>query len=101
MAKGKHKNLTNRNQGYMASSESTSPTTASSRRRKIKVWIVWSFLEVGLKYTWEETERKSVEQTLKEMLPRDCPTLGSIPYTVTKPRHCCGCQQVLVDKSLI
>jgi hypothetical protein len=31
MAKGKHKNLTNRNQGYMASSELSSPTTASPR----------------------------------------------------------------------
>jgi hypothetical protein len=27
--KGKHKNLTNRNQGYLASSEPSSPTTAS------------------------------------------------------------------------
>jgi hypothetical protein len=31
----------------------------------------------------------------------DCPTWGSIPYTVTKPRHYIGCQQVLVDRSLI
>ena len=29
MVKGKHKNLNNRNQGYMASSEPSSPTTAS------------------------------------------------------------------------
>jgi hypothetical protein len=29
MAKGKNKNLTNRNQGYLASSEPSSPTTAS------------------------------------------------------------------------
>ena len=29
MAKGKHKNLTNRNQGYMASSKPSSPTTAN------------------------------------------------------------------------
>jgi hypothetical protein len=29
MAKGKCKNLTSRNQGYLASSESSSPTTAS------------------------------------------------------------------------
>jgi hypothetical protein len=29
MAKGKHKNLTNKNQGYMASSEPSSPTTVS------------------------------------------------------------------------
>jgi hypothetical protein len=31
MVKGKHKNLTNRNQGYMASSKPSSPTTASPR----------------------------------------------------------------------
>jgi hypothetical protein len=29
------------------------------------------------------------------------PTWGSIPDTVTKPRHYCGCQQVLTDSSLI
>jgi hypothetical protein len=29
MVKGKHKNLTNRNQDYLASSEPSSPTTAS------------------------------------------------------------------------
>ena len=29
MAKGKHKNVTNRNQGNMAASEPNSPTTAS------------------------------------------------------------------------
>ena len=29
MAKGKHKNLTNRNQNYLASSEPSSPITAS------------------------------------------------------------------------
>jgi hypothetical protein len=32
---------------------------------------------------------------------RDCPTWGSIPYTDTKPRHYCGCQEVLADRSLI
>ena len=31
MAKGKHKNPTNRNQGHMATSEPSSPTTASPR----------------------------------------------------------------------
>jgi hypothetical protein len=28
-------------------------------------------------------------------------TWVSIPYAVPKPRHYCGCQQVLVDRSLI
>jgi hypothetical protein len=32
---------------------------------------------------------------------RDCPTWGSIPYTVTKSRHYSGCQEVLADSSLI
>jgi hypothetical protein len=32
---------------------------------------------------------------------RDCPTWDSIPYTVTKPRHYCTCQEVLADRSLI
>jgi hypothetical protein len=31
MVRGKHKNLSNRNQGYLASSESSSLTTKSSR----------------------------------------------------------------------
>jgi gas vesicle protein len=31
MARGKYKNLSNRNQDYLASSEPSSPTTASSR----------------------------------------------------------------------
>jgi hypothetical protein len=26
---------------------------------------------------------------------------GCLTYTVTKPRHYCGCQQVLADRSLI
>ena len=29
------------------------------------------------------------------------PHLGSIPYTITKPRHYCGCQQVLAERGLI
>jgi hypothetical protein len=44
---------------------------------------------------------KGVEQRLKERSFRDCSTWGSIPYTGAKPRHYCGCQQVLVDKRLI
>ena len=34
MVKGKDKNLTNRNQDYLASSESSSPTTVSPKYRK-------------------------------------------------------------------
>jgi hypothetical protein len=32
---------------------------------------------------------------------RGCPTWGSIPYTVTKPKHYCGCQEVFADKNVI
>jgi hypothetical protein len=32
---------------------------------------------------------------------RVCPIWGSIPYTVTKPRHYCGYQELLADGSLI
>jgi hypothetical protein len=42
-----------------------------------------------------------MEQRLKERSSRDCPTWVSIPYTVTKPRYYCGCQEVLADRSLI
>jgi hypothetical protein len=66
-----------------------------------KVWIPWSFLEGGTKYPREKIQRQSVEQRLKERPSRNCPTWGSIPYTVTKPRHYCGCQQVLAGRSLV
>jgi hypothetical protein len=36
-----------------------------------------------------ETEGKTIQST----------TWGSIPYKVTKPRHYCGCQQVLADRA--
>ena len=78
-----------------------SPTTRSSRRRKTKVWVLWSFLERGTKYSWEQIWRQSVEQRLKERPSRDCPTWGLISYTATKPGHCYGCQEVLADRSLI
>jgi hypothetical protein len=34
--------------------------------------------------------RKSMKQRLMERPSRDSPTCGSIPYTVTNPRHYCG-----------
>ena len=43
----------------------------------------------------------SLEQRLKERLPRHCPTWGFITYTVTKPRHYCGCQEVNAERSLV
>jgi hypothetical protein len=43
----------------------------------------------------------NLEQRLKERPFRDCPIWGSIPYTDTKPRHYCRCQEMLADRSLI
>jgi hypothetical protein len=78
-----------------------SQTTWSSGRRKTNMWMLQCFLEEGTEYTQEEIWRQSMEKRLKEKPSRDCPTWGSIPYTVTKSRHYCGCQEVLVDRSLI
>jgi hypothetical protein len=70
------------------------------RGRKTKVWILWSFIEEGIKYPWEEIQKQSFMQRLKERPPRECLTWGSIPYTVIKPRHYYVCQQTLADRSL-
>jgi hypothetical protein len=58
-------------------------------------------LRRGTKYSLEQMWRQSVEQRLKEMSSRDCPTWGSIPYTVTKHKLYCGCQEKLAERSLI
>jgi hypothetical protein len=42
-----------------------------------------------------------IEKRLKESPSRDCPTWGSIPYTVTNLRHYRGCWEVLADVNLI
>ena len=76
-------------------------TIWSSRSWKTKVWMLQSFLEGVTKYSWEIIQRQSVEKKLKEKSSRDFPHWGSIPYTITKPRHCCGCEEVLADRSLI
>jgi hypothetical protein len=47
-----------------------------------------------------DTEIKCKAETEGKAI-RDCPTWESIPYTLTKPRHYCGCQQVLADRNLI
>jgi hypothetical protein len=70
------------------------------KKKEDQVWMLQSFLEEGTKYSKEEIQRQNVEQRLKERPSRDCPTWGSIPYTDTKPRHYCGCQEVCADKSL-
>ena len=51
--------------------------------------------------TGTNMEKKSVEQKLKEKPSRDCPNWGSIPYTLTKHRHYCGCQKMPAERSLI
>jgi hypothetical protein len=60
-----------------------------------------ALLRKETKYLEEEIQRQNVEQRLKERPSRDCPTWGSIPYTVTKRRHYCGCQEVHAERSLI
>jgi hypothetical protein len=49
----------------------------------------------------KKKQGQRVEQRLKERPSRDCPTWGSIPHADTKPRHYCGCQEVLADRNLI
>jgi hypothetical protein len=49
------------------------------KKEETKVWILQSSLEGGTKYPWEEIQRQSVEQRLKERPSRDSPTWGSIP----------------------
>ena len=31
------------------------------KRKEVKVWILWSFLEGETKYAWEEIQRQSAE----------------------------------------
>jgi hypothetical protein len=41
-------------------------------------------LRKGNRYPWKELQRQNVEQRLKELPSRDCPTWGSIPCIITK-----------------
>ena len=71
------------------------------KKRKTKVWVLGSFLERGTKYLLEQIWRQCVEQRLPERPYRDCPIWGSIPYTITKPRHYSREQEMIADRSLI
>jgi hypothetical protein len=71
------------------------------KKRKTNMWIILSFLVRGTKYPQEDLQRLSMEQRLKESPIRYYPTWSSIPYTITKPRHYCGFQEVLADSSMI
>ena len=58
-------------------------------------------LRRGNKITMEgDIETKDGAET-EGIIIHDCPTWGHIPYTTTKPRHYCGCQHELSDRSLI
>jgi hypothetical protein len=58
-------------------------------------------LRMGNKITMEEvTETKFRAETEESTIQR-LPHLGSIPYTTTKPRHYCTCQQDFADRILI
>jgi hypothetical protein len=48
----------------------------------------------------EDTEKKCGAETDGKAIQR-LPHLGIHTYKVTKPRHCCGCQQVLAERILI
>jgi hypothetical protein len=58
-------------------------------------------LTKGNKILMEKIQRQSVEQRLKERPSRDSTSWGSIPYTDTKPRHYCGCQEIHAVRNLI
>jgi hypothetical protein len=76
MAKGKHKNLTNRNQGYLASSESSSPTTASpgypNRLEKSHLMMLM------------EDFKKDINNSLKEIQENTGKQLKSLKVEIQK-----------------
>jgi hypothetical protein len=49
----------------------------------------------------KEIQGRRVKQRMKERPSRDCTTWGTIPHADTKPKHYCGCQEALADRSLI
>jgi hypothetical protein len=61
--------------------------------------MLQSFLEGGTKSSGEEKETKCRAEPEGKAV-RDCLTWDS-SYIVSKPRHYCGCQKVLADRSLI
>jgi hypothetical protein len=58
-------------------------------------------LRIGEKYPWKELQRQSLELRSMEGQSRDCTTWGSNPYTTTKSRHYCICQQDFADRTVI
>jgi hypothetical protein len=47
----------------------------------------------------EELQKPSVEQRLKERPYRNCPTWGSIPFTVTKPNTIVDANKCLLTEA--
>jgi hypothetical protein len=58
-------------------------------------------LRKGTKIPMEEGIETMCGAETEERPSRDCPKWGSFPDIVSKPRHYCGCQQLLADRSLI
>jgi hypothetical protein len=59
------------------------------------------FLRRGNKIPMEGVTGTTFREKTEGMAIQRLPHLGSIPYTTTKPRHYCRCQQELADRSLI
>jgi hypothetical protein len=83
MSKGKHKNLTNRNQDHWASSEPSTPTTASPgypNTQKKQDLDLKSYLMMLV-----EDFKKGINNLLKEIVPLEdpaIPLLGIYPEDV-------------------
>jgi hypothetical protein len=58
------------------------------------------FLRRGNKTPMEGATETKFRAGIEEMTIQKLPHCGSIPYTTTKPRNCCRCQQELADRSL-
>jgi hypothetical protein len=55
----------------------------------------------GEQIPMEEVTETKCEAEIEGLTIQRLLHLGSFPYTTTKPRHYCGCQQELADRSLI
>ena len=78
-----------------------SQTKGNSRRRKNKVWILWSFLEAGTKYSQEEIQTQSVEQRLRKGHPETAPPTDPSHLQLQNPDTIVDANQVLADRSMI
>jgi hypothetical protein len=58
-------------------------------------------LRKGNKISMEGVTETKLELRQNKGPSRDFPTRGSIPYTTTKCRHYCICQQDFADSTLI